>query len=389
MPKLDHAYNIEDLRRLARRRLPRGLFEFVDRGAEDEVTLRANRAAFERIALKPRVLQDISGRSLKTAFFGKDASFPAAIAPTGAVGLMRYDGEVATARAAAEIGIPYTLSTASIAPLEDVAQRAGGDLWFQLYAWPELSLSEEIIRRARRAGYRVLMVTADSVVASNREYNRRNAFTVPIRLTARNFLDVAGHPGWVAGVMLRHLLNGGVPEFANLPAEFRTDLRGKGSKRLMPGNVCLTRDIIARLRDMWDGPFLVKGILNAEDALLAADCGVDGVVVSNHGGRNLDGAMASIDALPAVAQAVGDRLTILLDSGIRRGVDIAKAMALGADGVLLGRAPLWGATVAGQAGALHAMNILRTELDRVMGQLGCAGVAELGAHCVAGGTMPA
>jgi len=389
MPQIDHAYNIEDLRRLARRRLPRGLFEFVDRGAEDEITLRANRAAFERIALKPRVLKEISGRSLATRFFGQDASFPAAIAPTGAVGLMRYDGEVATARAAAEIGIPYTLSTASIAPLEDVAQRAGGDLWFQLYAWPQLSLSEEIIQRARRAGYRVLMVTADSVVASNREYNRRNAFTVPIRLSPRNFLDVMSRPGWIAGVMLRHLLNGGVPEFANLPAEFRTDLRGKGSKRLMPGNVCLTRDVIARLRDMWAGPFLVKGILSAEDAVLAADCGVDGIVVSNHGGRNLDGAMASIDALPDVARAVGDRVTVLLDSGIRRGADIAKAIALGADGVLLGRAPLWGATVAGQSGALHALNILRTELDRVMGQLGCGAIAELDGACIAGGPRPA
>lgn len=370
---------------MARKRLPRGLFEFVDRGAEDEVTLRANRTSFERIGLQPRVLRDVAERSLKTELLGREVAFPAAVAPTGAVGLMRYDGEVAAAKAAAEMGVPYTLSTASIAPLEEVAQRAGGDLWFQLYAWPQLALSEEIIQRAKRAGYRVLMITADSVVASNREYNRRNAFTVPIRLSRRNIIDVMQHPAWIVTVMLRHLLSGGVPEFANLPAEFRTDLRGKGSKRLMPANVCLTRDIILRLRDLWEGPLLIKGILSAEDASLAAECGVNGIVVSNHGGRNLDGAPASIDALPAIVAAVGDRLTILLDSGIRRGADIAKALALGADGVLLGRAPLWGTTVAGQAGAFHALNILRTELDRVMGQLGCPNIDALDRSCIAEG----
>ncbi len=374
---LDRAYNIEDLREVARKRLPRGLFEFVDRGAEDEVSLRGNREAMHRIAFRSRVLADTSTRSLETTLFGRSQSCPLIVAPTGAVGLMWYDGEVEAARAAASLGIPYTLSTASIAPLEDVAARAGGDLWFQLYVWPDLSLSEEIILRAKAAGYRVLILTADAAVPSNREYNRRNAFTVPIRFNSRNMFDVLRHPGWIASVMLKHLINGGVPEFANLPQAYRSNLRGKGSTRLMPPNAPITPEVMRRCRALWDGPLLVKGLLSPEDARLAADCGMDGVIVSNHGGRTLDGAMAPIEALPAVVDAVGHRLAVLVDSGFRRGADVAKALALGAQAVLLGRAPLWGTAVAGEAGARHALSLIRSELDRVMGQVGAATIADL------------
>lgn len=374
---LARAHNIEDLRQLARARLPRGLFEFVDRGAEDEVALRGNREAYERIAFRTRVMRDIAQRSTRSSLFGHDVTLPAAIAPTGAVGLMWFDGEVAAARAARAAGIPYTLSTASITPLEEIAERAGGDLWFQLYAWPRLELSEEIVLRARAAGYRVLMLTADAPVPSNREYNKRNAFTVPLKLGPRNIVDVLSHPRWLAAVMGRAMLRGGVPEFANLPAEFRTDLRGKGSRNLMPNNTPVTPEVMKRMRALWPGPLLVKGVLSPEDARLAADCGMDGVVVSNHGGRNLDAALAAIEALPAVVDAVRGRMAVLVDGGIRRGSDIAKALALGADGVLLGRAPLWGTAVAGEAGTKHALDLLAAELARVMAQVGASSVREL------------
>lgn len=383
MPDLQSALNIDDLRRLACGRLPRGLFEFIDRGAEDEVTLRANRAALQRIQFRPRTLCDVAQRSQATTLFGRPIDMPLAVAPTGAVGLVWYDGEVAAAKAAARAGIPYTLSTASITPLERVADKAPGDLWFQLYVWPELSMMAQLIRRARVAGYRVLIVTVDAVVGSNREYNKRNKFTVPVRLNVRTVCDVARRPRWALAVMGRHLLAEGVPEFANLPEEFRTDLRGKGSTRLMPANAPVTRELLLRIRDMWDGPLLIKGVLHPADAELAAECGADGVVVSNHGGRTLDSAMAAIDALPAIVEVAGRRLVVLFDSGVRRGADVVKALALGARAVLAGRAPLWGTAVGGEAGANHALAILRQEIDRVMAQLGCPTLADIGPHCLA------
>jgi isopentenyl diphosphate isomerase/L-lactate dehydrogenase-like FMN-dependent dehydrogenase len=293
------------------------------------------------------------------------------------VGLTWHQGEIAAARAAAAAGIPYTLSTASITPMEAVAEQAGGDLWFQIYVWPRFELAEEVVQRASRAGYRVLLVTADAVVPSNREYNRHNAFSVPIRVSRRNAWDVARHPRWVMQVMLRALLAEGVPEFANLPAEFRTDLRGKGSQRLMPPNAPITPEVLRRLRAMWRGPLLLKGVLSAGDARMALECGADGVVVSNHGGRTLDGALAAIEALPDVVDAVGHRMTVLMDSGIRRGSDVVKALALGARAVLVGRAPIWGTAAGGEAGARLAIDILIREVDRVMAQVGRPSVADL------------
>jgi len=377
LPTLARVNNIDDLRLLARRRLPRGLFEFIDRGAEDEVSLAGNRQAFDRIAFRSRVLNDVSQRSLRIELFGRELAGPIAVAPTGAVGLTWYQGEIEAARAAAAAGLPYTVSTASITPLEAIAERAPGDLWFQIYVWQRPELADEVVTRARAAGFRVLIVTADAVVPSNREYNKRNAFSVPIRISRRNVGDVVRHPGWVWRVMLRHLLADGVPEFANLPQEFGTDLRGKGSRSLMPPNAPITPTVLHRLRKLWPGPMLVKGVLSADDALLARDCGADGVIVSNHGGRTLDGAMAPIEALPAVADAVGGTMTVLMDSGVRRGADVVKALSLGARAVLVGRAPIWGTAVAGQTGARRALDILLAETDRVLAQIGCSCVADL------------
>ncbi len=382
MTDLARAYNIEDLRLMAKARLPKGLFEFVDRGVEDEHALSENRLAFNRIAFRTRTLRDVKARSAKTKFFGKESAYPMAVAPTGAVGVMWYGGEVAAARAAAAVGIPYTLSTASITSIEEVAEKAGGDLWFQLYAYPPLANTEKVVARAKAAGYRALIVTADTTSGSNREYNSRNGFSIPIKLSTRNFVDVMLHPRWIFTVMLRHLLSGGVPQFVNMPEQVRGDLIGRGNLRVAPGPMPITPEVIRRLRKIWSGPLLIKGILSPEDAVLAVDCGADGIVVSNHGGRSNDHSLATIEALPRILDAVGARTTVLLDSGIRRGSDVVKSLAMGAHGVLVGRAPLWGAAVAGEPGAHRALTILGTEIDRVMGQLGLSAISDIDKRCL-------
>lgn len=377
--------NIADLRLAARRRLPRGLFEYVDRGTEEEVSLRNNRAAFDTLHFVPRPLVDVANRSMKTTVLDQSWAAPFAIAPTGLAGMLWHQGEIAMARAAASAGIPFCLSTASITPLEEVASRAGGNLWFQLYMWPRMEMSYELVGRARAAGYRTLVVTVDSVVNGNREHNRRNGFTIPMRLTLRNVIDGALHPRWTLGVMGRYVLGSGIPEFANFPAEIRTDLRGR-SKRggvVVPKNESQSWDHIRRLREMWpDGPLIVKGILHPQDARHALDCGADGIVISNHGGRTLDGAVAPMAMLPVIAAEIGGKATVLLDSNVIRGSDIVKALALGADGVLVGRAPLWGTAANGQAGAAMALDILQSEIDRVMAYLGCRTVADIGPHLI-------
>lgn len=380
-----NAHNIADLREAAKRRLPHGLFEYVDRGTENEVSLRNNRHAFDSVQFVPRPLVDVAGRSMKARLFGKECAAPIVIAPTGLAGMLWHEGEIAIARAAAAAGVPFTLSTASITSLEDVAAKAGGELWFQLYMWSKMEMSYELVKRARAAGYRTLVVTIDSVVNGNREHNRRNGFTIPMRLTPRNVIDGALHPRWTLGVMGRYMLGSGMPEFANFPEEIRTDLRGK-SKRggvVVPKNESQTWDHIRRLREMWtDGPLIVKGILHPQDARNAIDCGADGIVVSNHGGRTLDGAVAPMQVLPAIAAEVRQQATILLDSSVMRGSDIVKAVALGADAVMIGRAPLWGTAADGQKGAALALDILKAEIDRVMAYLGCRTIGEIDSRII-------
>lgn len=371
------AQNIADLRDMARRRLPRGLFEFVDRGSEDELTLNANRQAFENIRLYPRQLRDVANRSMVTSLFGTTQSMPICIAPTGAAGMLWHEGELAIARAAADADIPFSLSTASITSMERIAEASRGTLWFQLYMWPKKEMSFELVRRAKAAGYHALIVTIDGVVTANREYNRRNAFTIPMQLTPRNVADAVLHPRWALGVMGRYLATTGMPEFANYPTELRTSLRGSKGKILAPKNESITWDDLRSLREMWDRPLIVKGILHPHDATLALECGADAVIVSNHGGRNLDGAVTAMEALPGVVAAVGDRIPVLLDSGILRGADVIKALASGASSVLVGRAPLWGVAAAGEEGVATALSILRAETYRVMGYLGCNSIEEI------------
>jgi len=374
------AQNIADLRELARRRLPKGLFEYVDRGTEQEVSLSNNRVQFDNIRLVPRPLVDISKRSMAVELFGKKYSAPIGIAPTGLAGMLWHKGEFALASAAADANVPFALSTASIAPLEQVARHTSGDPWFQLNMWKDPNMSWELVERAQNAGFKVLIVTVDSVVDSNREHNRRNGFTVPMRLTLRNVLDGALHPKWTLGVMGRYMLGDGIPEFANYPAELKTNLRGRIGKRdgvIVPKHEANSWDDIRRLRKMWKGPLVIKGILSPDAALAAVACGADGIIVSNHGGRTLDGAIASIEALPDVVSAVKGKATILLDSGVIRGSDVAKALCLGADAAFIGRAPLWGIAAAGKEGAAHAIHIMCSEFNRVMAYLGSNTPADL------------
>ena len=382
-----NAHNIADLRLAAKRRLPRGLFEYVDRGTENEVSIRGNRQSFDSVQFVPRPLIDVAGRSMKTVLFGKEHSAPIVIAPTGLAGMLWHEGEIAAARAAKQAGIPFTLSTASITSLEDVAAKAGGELWFQLYLWSKMEMSYELVKRARAAGYKTLVVTIDSVVNGNREHNRRNGFTIPMRLTARNVIDGALHPGWTLGVMGRYLMGSGMPEFANFPQEIRTDLRGnsKGGGVVVPKNESQTWEHIRTLREMWpDGPLIVKGILHPQDARNAIDCGADGIVVSNHGARTLDGAVSPMQVVQAIAAEVNKQATILLDSSVMRGSDIVKALALGADAVMIGRATLWGIAADGQAGATLALDILKSEIDRVMAYLGCRTIGEIDERIIYG-----
>jgi isopentenyl diphosphate isomerase/L-lactate dehydrogenase-like FMN-dependent dehydrogenase len=381
MASLDRCLNVFDLRAAAKRRLPRGVFEFVDRGSEDEVALRNNRAAFERIKLRHRALVDVSGRSMTTTLFGKPVSMPLAIAPTGAAGLCWHEGELELAKAAAKAKIPFTLATSAMTSMEKIAQEAGpgagGRLWFQLYVWNRRDLSYQLIERANRAGFEALIVTVDTIVPPNREYNTHNGFLLPFHPTVRFTADVMRHPRWVASVLMRYLTTIGMPRFENFPEPYRRAIRTEADTHEVMRQDSLCWDDIRKFRDTWPGILMLKGINRPDDAVRALQYGVDGIIVSNHGGRNMDSVVASIDALPEIAEAVGERGTVLLDSGVRRGSDIAKALAMGAKAVLAGRAMLYGTAVGGEAGASKAITMIREELDKAMAYTGCRSVDEV------------
>jgi (S)-mandelate dehydrogenase len=375
MTDLSRALNIEDLRRIARARIPRSIFDFFDGGAEDEVTLRANRAAFERVRLLPRVLVDVNEVDTRAALFGVESRYPLAIAPMGAIGAGRPGADLALARAAKAYGIPYTLATPATASIERVADEVGGRLWFQLYVLRDADFRGKLIARAHAAGYEALLVTVDVPVGGKRERDSRNDFVAPFRPTWRNSRDIWRKPGWILD-MLRH----GIPRMENLHGFVQWSTRitdiGMGSVGRSQ-DASFDWDGLKRIRDQWPGKLLVKGIERPDDAERLVALGCDGLVVSNHGGRQLDGASATLDALPAIARAVGARLTVLLDGGVRRGVDILKARALGAQAVLAGRAPLFGAIAAGEPGARRALEILTGEFERAMKLCGARSVAEI------------
>jgi (S)-mandelate dehydrogenase len=374
MVDLSQAISVEDLRRIAKRRLPRAIFDFFDGGAEDEVTLRANRAAFERVQLRPRVLVDVSVVDLKTEIFGKTSNLPLAIAPTGGISAGRAGAELALARAAKAFGVPFTLATPAAFTIERVADEVGGRLWFQLYAVRDHEFREKLVLRAKNAGYEAMLVTVDLPVSGKRERDPRNGFVTPFKPSWRNSRDVIFKPAWLLEIM-RH----GLPGMANFDGyrftqQEPTDLATAVGREM---DAALDWDAVKRLRALWPGKLLLKGVERPDDAERAAAIGCDGVVVSNHGGRQLDGAMPTLEALPAVAAAVGNKITVLLDGGVRRGVDIVKARALGAHAVLTGRATLFGVQAGGEAGARRALEILASELERSMRLCGVRSIAEI------------
>ncbi|HXJ10429.1 MAG TPA: alpha-hydroxy acid oxidase [Burkholderiales bacterium] len=375
MADLSQAVSIEDLRILTKKRIPRAIFDFFDGGAEDEVTLRENRAAFERIRLRPKVLVDVSQVDLKTDLLGRPSTLPLAVAPTGGISAGRFGAELMLARAAKAAGVPFTLATPSAFTFERVAEEVGGRLWMQLYAVRDVGFRNKLVERARNAGYEAMLVTVDLPVSGKRERDPRNGFVTPFKPNWRNSRDVMFKPAWLLQVM-RH----GLPGMANLEgypfsALNPTDLATAVGREM---DASLDWEQVKRLRDLWPGKMLLKGVERPDDAERAAAMGCDGVVVSNHGGRQLDGAVATLDALPEISRTVGTKLTVLLDGGVRRGVDILKARALGAHGVLTGRATLFGVQAGGEAGAARALEILRTELERAMKLCGVRSVAQIG-----------
>jgi (S)-mandelate dehydrogenase len=369
------AHSIDELREVARRRVPNFCFEYVEGGSDDEVTLKRNRSVFEEIGFVPRTLVDVSARSQAVDLFGKPSAAPFMIGPTGFSGLLTRDGDLALARAAASAGIPYILSNASTMRLEEVVQRAGGRIWMQLYLYRTRDYAARLVDRMKAIGIEALVVTTDSAIFGNREWDRRN-YARPLKLDLRNTIDVMLHPRWIFDVLVPH----GVPRFANLGDMLppgQDSVQGAASAIAKELDPSLNWADIRWLRDLWPGKLIVKGVMCVEDAVTAAKSGADGIVLSNHGGRQLDGAISSMEILPEVAAAVGSQLTVMLDGGFRRGSDIVKARALGADAVLLGRATTYGLAAGGEAGVAHAINLLKTEVDRVVGLLGCSDLSQL------------
>lgn len=368
------ALNIDDLRVLARERLPKVIFEFVDGGAQDEVSLRANREDFQKWRLRPRVLTDVSARDQSITLFGQRQASPLIVAPTGLAGIVARRGELAGARAADKFGLPYCLSCMSTCSIEDIASETTAPKWFQLYVLRDRGLTKAFIDRAKASRCTALVLTVDTKVQGPRERDMRNGFTVPPRFSVATMLDFARHWRWLLDVGL-----GPKVTFRNFAGTGVATDDAVSITQFIAGQY----DLSVNWRDVewfkanWGGPVLLKGILTSEDARLAIDHGADGVIVSNHGGRQLDGALSAVQALPAIADAVGDRLEVVLDGGIRRGADVLRARALGAKACMIGRPWLYGLAAGGQPGVERALEILRDEIDVALTLLGRASLAEV------------
>ncbi|CAB3627025.1 alpha-hydroxy-acid oxidizing enzyme [Achromobacter marplatensis] len=369
--------SLDDFEAAAQRRLPRPIFGYVAGAAEDNQSLQDNRHAFAQYAFMPRVLVDVSRRTQQTELFGRQYASPFGIAPMGISALSAYRGDVVLARAAREQNIPAILSGTSLIALEDVIREAPGT-WFQAYLPGDPAKIDALVERARRAGYETLVLTVDIPVSANRENNVRTGFSTPLKPSLRLAWDGLTRPRWLAGTFLRTLMAHGMPHFENSFATRGAPIVSASVLRDFTARDHLSWEHVARIRKQWPGTLIIKGILHPRDAALARQHGADGVIVSNHGGRQLDGAISPLRALPGVVAAAGG-MTVMMDSGVRRGGDVLKALALGARFVFVGRPFNYAAAVGGQAGVSHAIDLLRAEVDRNMAMLGINNVREMDA----------
>ncbi len=379
MSRIDSAINIDDLKRMAKRRLPKIMFDFIEGGVEDEVGLRTNANAFRDVRLVPRYYIDTSKREQKATLFGRTYASPFGIAPTGMAGAFHKDAELFLSQAAHEADIPYLMSGASNASMEEGFKLAGKNLWYQIYGAKNRAFQLDLVKRAIDLGLTTIAVTCDVPVSSNRERNRRNGFVRPLKMTLPTILEAMLHPAWV----LNYYRQGGLPMLGNWQ---RYAASGSTPDQVADLFATQTPDAsqvwgdIEAIRAAWPGKLLIKGIMHPEDARIAVGMGVDGLLVSNHGGRQLDMMPSPLDMLPMIRSAVGPDVPLLLDSGVRRGSDIVAALCMGADFVLTGRATLYGATAGGLEGVKKAVSILQREIDLVMGQLGALNLDALGPH---------
>jgi L-lactate dehydrogenase (cytochrome) len=378
---MKHITSIADLRDLARRRVPRAFFDYADSGSYNEETLRANRADLEAIKLRQRVLVDVSNRSLATTIVGQKVSAPLVLAPIGLCGMQHGDGEILSALAANEAGIPFTLSTMSICSIEDVAEATGKPFWFQLYVIRDRGFSKDILSRAVTANCSALVLTVDLQVLGQRHRDIKNGMTVPPEIRIKNIIDIATKPAWAWSV-----LKGKSKTFGNLAGH----VKGMGNVNSLAAWVgdqfdpALSWKDVEWIKKIWPGKLILKGILDADDAKTAVKLGADAIVVSNHGGRQLDGASSSIAMLPAIAQTVGSDTEVLFDGGIRTGGDMLRALALGARACMIGRAYIYGLGAGGQAGVAKAIDILEKELSVAMALTGTNMIADIGPQVLVG-----
>ena len=367
--------SLDDFEAAAKRRLPRPIFGYVAGAAEDNQSLRGNRSAFAQYSFSPRVLVDVSRRTQQTEIFGRRYASPFGIAPMGISALSAYRGDIVLARAAREQGIPAILSGTSLIPMEDVIRAAPGT-WFQAYLPGDPQRIDALVERARRAGFETLVLTVDIPVSANRENNVRTGFSTPLKPSLRLAWDGLTRPRWLAGTFMRTLLSHGMPHFENSFATRGAPIVSASVLRDFSARDHLSWEHVARIRSQWPGTLIIKGILHPQDAALARQHGADGIIVSNHGGRQLDGAVSPLRALPGVVAAAGG-MTVMMDSGVRRGSDVLKALALGASFVFVGRPFNYAAAVGGEAGVSHAIGLLRAEIDRNMAMLGINNLREM------------
>jgi L-lactate dehydrogenase (cytochrome) len=367
--------NINDLRTLAMKRVPRSIFDYTDRGSYDETTIKSNSADLRNMKLRQRVMINVDNRNHQSTFVGQAATMPVAIAPTGLAGIMHVNGEILGAQAAEEFGVPFTLSTMSICSIEQVREATTKPFWFQLYVMRDRGFVEELIQRAIDAKCSALVLTADLQIQGQRHQDIKNGLTVPPRLTVSNAINITSKPLWCL-----KMLTAKSKSFGNL-SEYMPNGSGMGTlSQWIAGqfDASLNWNDVAWIRKKWPGKLILKGILDPEDAVLALKSGVDAIIVSNHGGRQLDGAPSAIEALPAIIDAVGSDVEILFDSGIRSGQDVLKALALGAKGTFIGKAFLYGLGAMGKPGVLKVLEIIKNELDVSMALTGTKNVSDIG-----------